>query len=311
MENIVGIKVELEVQSEWWAPSKDALFLGVYSSNGGREFRLKTESNAQTQSPKEKIVLTLGDSCCKSGEEIPVIGANDFNHPLLNPISLRSIEHPTKRDDAALFVYLRKETADSTSTNDDWLVLNKAKVLLCDKNGDLRQFQKQKNINFSDESGLQHWLTEVEPPRCLITVTLTHVTGVKSSGYKRNAGRKWNLNFGAEINGSTNDHNMLNDHNHQVSSNLADDWTTGSVYSQKSVTIIGCCGGSHLINIKGKASEKDPTEIDTATDNAQHTINCNSNFEEQEHQLTFSVIDNRRRATDITFHYKITAVCLT
>jgi hypothetical protein len=132
----------LATSSDWWSPTADKLFLGVYSKHGGREFRLN-KGIEFSQSNKE-YVFGLGTPCCLEGSDVPLVehstsfGVND---PLLNPIELSEVD----------FVYLRKETDGDTPNNDDWMKLNSATILLCDSSGGLRRFRKTRNINFCDK----------------------------------------------------------------------------------------------------------------------------------------------------------------
>jgi len=139
---ITGIQLELETGQSFWDSSGDKLFLGVYSKFGGREFRLNDGVNFSDDG--KSYIFRLGAPVCI--EDIPVVNNSTnygVNDPQLNPISLSDIE----------FVYLRKETADSTPNNDDWLLLDYASVLIADDKKQLRKFEKRRAINFSDESG--------------------------------------------------------------------------------------------------------------------------------------------------------------
>ena len=225
---ITGITIDLDTSFDWWAPTKDALFLGVYSKFGGREFRLNGNANLNVQD--QQITLALGSPCCKTGDEVQVQFSTNggTNDPLLNPIRLSEVE----------FVYLRKETADSTSTNDDQYKLDASSVLLCNGNGGLRKFTKNNNINFSDEGGLQHWMREVTPPTCLVTVKLKAI--YHNDEAKKPAGFTWYFDFGFKLAGTT--YNILDNHFIKIKRNKEpDEWER---WFEKSITvpIVGCCG---------------------------------------------------------------------
>lgn len=324
MNNITGIKVELALQSQWWAPSKDALFLGVYGTNGGREFRLKIEDNSQTENSDKPMVLTLGKPCCKSDADIPVLYSIDqgINDPLLNPIALRAIEFPTFKDDTQLQVYLRKETADSTTVNDDALVLAYVNVLLCSENGDMRRFKKLKNINFSDEAGLQHWLTEVSPPTCHVRVELTGIHQEHADQPGKSAGRHWDLDFGSALGtsiSSYNSKNMLDNHRHVVDRKHSPHWKLG-VYKARNFSMTACCGSTLAITLGAAAHELDSIGKrekpfdgvhDFGAGQATHQVTCNTTPVTEQHSLSFIVDEqaSSQRKSKLTYFYNITAYC--
>lgn len=296
---ITGIKIDLDTAINWWAPTKDALFLGVYSKYGGREFRLNGDTDLNIQN--QEISLVLGTPCCKSGDEVQVQYAfnGGVNDPTLNPINLQDVE----------FVYLRKETADSTNVNDDQYKLDSCSVLLCDGHGGLRKFAKSSNINFSDEGGLQHWLREVAPPTCNITVKLKAI--YHNDEAQRPAGYDWYFDFGFILNGNT--YNILNDHYIKIKrKNEPDEWES---WFEKSITIpiVGCCGTQHDLEVFGSAREDDPWPFpdDHGGTHDHHTISCNPTPSTIQPTLEYIVDGNsNRRKSKIKMWYEVTSVCV-
>lgn len=294
MGNIKGIRVDIATASSWWSPTADAFFLGVYGSAGGREFRLN--GGIAINQPMETLYLTLGDACCKTPHDIQVqysvnLGDND---PLLNPIDIDSVQ----------FVYLRKETANSTSTNDDVLVLQWGTVLLCDSDGRLRRFRKTGKINFSDEAGLQHWLGEIAPPQCRITVTLVRIE--HNDEAKHPAGKKWRFYFGAGETLSYN--NIINGLYHHATS--PDEWQI-DVGSAVSFSIYGCCGSDRAIYIYGKATEHDLFIDDQTEEWRTETVKCTKEPSTKDEELSFIVFGQlASHKSKIKFVYQVTSVCI-
>lgn len=298
MSAIKGIIVDISTASDWWSPTSDALFLGIYGKSGGREFRLNGE--AQIASTDEEFTLVLGNPCCPVANPIQVQYSNpgEDNHPLLNPIEQSHVD----------YVYLRKETADSTSTNDDFLALDLVSVLLCDVDGQLRRFRKGGELNFADEVGLKHWLREVPPPRCLITVALHAISHEDEAQLP--AGRNWFLDFGAGL--TYNSNNMIDDVHHHVSVADRDEWTFG-ITASRSIIVEGCCGQTVEVVAAGFAREKDtwPFPDDTGQNHTHHNVQCGPERKTSEHKLDVIVDgDSKRRKSKITYHYTITSQCL-
>lgn len=299
MANITGIKVQLDTASDWWSPTRDALFLGVYSKQGGREFRLNGAIDLNVDDLE--ITLALGTSCCPTDSDVQVqystgLGVND---PLLNPIRLEDVE----------FVYLRKETAESTSVNDDQYKLDGVSVLMCDGGGNLRRFRKDFEINFSDEAGLQHWLGETSPPVCAITVTLRLLEHKDED--KKPAGFKWDFNFGMRFAGQT--HNILpKDYRIKIRrKDEPDEWhrhfnLSHTVYS------VGCCGQTPEIEVFGDATELDWTSRDDyGSAHRHHKVACDHAPATTTGNFDFLVKgQSSNRKSRIFFTYDITTQCL-
>jgi hypothetical protein len=294
MANIKGIRVDLETASNWWAPSADAFFLGVHGDGGGREFRLN--GNVQLSQTSNKLLLVLGDACCKTQADLQVqysTGLGD-NDPLLNPIDLQTVR----------YVYLRKETTDSTTVNDDALALSKASVLLCDTDGTLRRFRKTGKIGFSDEVGLQHWLGEVSPPTCQIYVRLKEIRHHRHGTYS--AGKNWGFSFGADVSGDPT--NIISGLTHQGPTNL--DWGF-SVDRTVTISIPGCCGQTRSIVIHGAADEGDVFHNDKAELTKEITVQCNKDATTVSDHLELIVQGNiKSHQSLITFEYDVTSVCV-
>lgn len=295
---ITGIKVDLETASDWWSPTADALFLGIYSENGGREFRLN--GDVQLNSPNQDISLVLGDGCCRDDTEIQVQYSQNMqvNDPRLNPIVLSDVK----------FVYLRKETADSTSVNDDQFKLDRATILLCSTDGRLRRFRKTRNINFSDEGGLQHWLGEISPPKCRVTVRLK--TLYHNDEAKNPAGYNWEFDFGARVNGSTS--YILNDHPIKIKRRKEPDEWHRHFDQAVSFDVIGCCGQTIPIEVFGSAVEFDwPDADDKGSGHTHHTVTCSDQATTIDGTVEF-IVDAKfkNRKSKIKFEYCVTSVCI-
>lgn len=297
---ITGITIELDTSVDWWAPTKDALFLGVYSKHGGREFRLNGEVDLNVTD--QTITLALGTPCCKTGEEVQVQHSTNggVNDPLLNPIRLSDVD----------FVYLRKETAESTSVNDDQYKLDACTVLLCNGKGGLRKFTKHNNINFSDEGGLQHWMREVSAPTCYITVKLKAI--YHNDMAKRPAGFEWYFDFGFKLNGTV--HKILDNKFIKINRwKEPDEWER---WFEKSITIpiVGCCGTKHEIEVYGNATEDDHpwwAQDDYGEAHEHHAISCTKTPSTIQPTLEYIVDGNaNNRKSKIKMWYEITSVCV-
>ena len=293
MGAIKGIKVNLDTSSDWWSPTSDKLFLGIYSAKGGREFRLN--KGISFSQPMTEYEFGLGKPCCTNGTDIPLVEQSTsmgVNDPMLNPIELSDIR----------FVYLRKETDDSTQTNDDWLKLDSATVLLCDSEGNLRQFAKRRNINFADEGGLQHWLGEIPPPRCRFVLVINKVT--HTSIGKNRAGNVWRFDFGANANGVQ----LVGLDNAYIKRKL--DYWEWFVNAYDQHYFVGCCGQKIKVTVTGKGCEQDLFNDDCGDAYKHHTITCTEDGVVVDDYLEFDVQgDNKNRKSRIRMDYRIVAVC--
>ena len=245
-------------------------------------------------------MLVLGQGCCTDGSETQVQYSQNLqvNDPLLNPIVLEDVN----------FVYLRKETADSTTVNDDQYKLDLASVLLCDNNGGLRRFKKQRNINFSDEGGLQHWLGEVAPPKCRVTVLLKAIYHKDEA--KNPAGYNWEFDFKASVNGST--QNILNNESIKIKKKDEPDEWHRHFDEAVSFDIIGCCGQKPTVNIFGNATELDFWDPDDyGSDTASHQVTCTPEGNKIEGELNF-IVDAKfkKRKSRIRYEYCIISRCI-
>jgi hypothetical protein len=293
MGNIKGIRVDLGTASFFWSPTKDKLFIGVYGEAGGREFRLN--GDFQINQTNHAYKLALGTICCDAPgyHQVQYSTNNGDNNPSLNPIDLASVR----------YVYLRKETDDSTIVNDDELTLASAKILLCDADGNNRRFFKRGKLCFSDEAGLQHWIGEIDPPGCTITVTLKRIRHHIPPHYKA-AGAKWHFDFGAGP--SQSDTNILNDlYLHEPKK----DWVE-EINASTSWFVAGCCGHPQQITIHGAARETDLFKDDVDDAGGTWTTACGTTSSTQSEELKFSVEGNiGKRKSEFTFEFDVTSIC--
>lgn len=305
MAIISGIKINLETANQWWAPSADALFLGVHGQSGGREFRLNND--VQFNQADNEFVLRLGQPCCDTDGVLLnwSQGGGDLD-PMLNPIELSTVEH----------VYLRKETADSTSTNDDVLVFTQATILFCDTQGNMRRFRKAGEINFSDETGLQHWLREVPAPYCEISIHL-HKIEQESIG-KKPAGRRWLFDFGYGIDTApTFYENVLSSGDDDPGSSHKEPIKTRDYFELHLdlptyvATFEGCCGQTVTLQFTGRAEQTEFISThDIGWNHEFLNIPCGSSRTTTSHALSFTVEGaNDNRKSKITFHFTVSSIC--
>jgi hypothetical protein len=211
----------------------------------------------------------------------------------LSPLDLGSVR----------YAYIRKETADSTSTNDDVLVLNSISVLLCDADGGVKRFSKRGKINFSDEVGLQHWLAEVDPPTCHVTIVLKRVRHEKAA--KHRAGDDWYLNFSA---GPPGNHTTYLYISHPYKS--GDSWVKDYNMS-KSWKYPGCCGHPQPLSIYAKAEEEDSVLLaDVGEWTREITAPCSSGSSTESAELQLSVKGIKNHESLVTFEYDVISTCL-
>jgi hypothetical protein len=304
MAKIAGISLELKISPSSWAGTKDALFLGFHGLSGGREFRLNELTQVSISNSTVKLKLGLG--CCSTNEaqvnySAPGALPPADNDPALIPQELVSIQ----------YVYLRKETDDISSgtDNDDMLTLERAKVLLCDGSGALRQFRLKGEINFSDQVGLQHWLPEVAPPRCKVDVRLVEIR--HRDIRTKPAGGEWFFSFGAgpAANGNP-PFNIVQDYSITVPTN-ADEWTR-SIGVGTSFEVVGCCGQTVEIRTSAGALENDLIADDWGGEFGLIVTKCSPQPSPSLHEVVANVYDANipRGASEITFVYSVTAICL-
>lgn len=294
MANIKGIRIDFETASYFWSPTKDKFFVGVYGEAGGLEFRLN--GDFAIDQPSEKHNIALGDICCDAPGYLQVQYSTNYgdNDPKLNPIDLASVR----------YVYLRKETDDSTGANDDVLTLNGATVLLCDDAGNNRRFRKRGKLVFSDEAGLQHWIGEIDPPGCTITVTLKRIIHEVPKG-KKAAGNHWHIDFGAgpyEIRD-----NILSGYS---PANVPKGNWVREINDSTSYFVPGCCGQPRQVHLYGSATEGDIFKDDKGEASGTWTTPCGTTSSTQSEKLTFTVEgDVGKRVSKFTFEFDITSVC--
>ncbi|MDX6444663.1 MAG: hypothetical protein QOH71_1737 [Blastocatellia bacterium] len=292
MANLKGIRVSFETSAKWWSPTADALFLGVYGPGGGREFRLN--GDIPINQPDKAFSLVLGDPCCPTPNDVPVqysTGMGD-NDPLLNPVELDRIDH----------VYVRKETADSTSANDDVLALQGANVLLCDTEGRLGLWRRDALLNFSDEAGLQQWLGQIDPPTCHISIRLTRVRHQPSGAHS--AGRNWIFSFSA---GSNDDYEQLLPP-YSYGASTYKDWDL-AFDRTKHIAVVGCCGHPQTVVLHGYAYERDWWSPDETSMDQYHVVACEKGTVSQSGSLDVVVQGWQNHQSTISFDYDLSCSC--
>ncbi|HEY0413276.1 MAG TPA: hypothetical protein VGD66_09045 [Allosphingosinicella sp.] len=282
----------IESSSKPWAASADALFLGMYGPGGGREFRLN--GNIAIDKTDATFNLVLGDPCCPIASDVPVQYSTSMgdNDPLLNPVDLAGIDQ----------VYLRKETADTTVVDDDVLSLRRASVLLCDAQGGLRLWRKEALLNFSDETGLQQWLGEIEPPTCHISIRLTRVRHHPTGSHS--AGRNWILSFGA---GTDDDYEVLLPPYFYGASTYKD-WDLEFDRTNR-IAIVGCCGHPQTVTLHGYAYERDWWTPDETDMKEYHVVACEKGVVSQSGSLDVVVQGWQNHQSTISFEYELTCSC--
>ncbi|MDX6444662.1 MAG: hypothetical protein QOH71_1736 [Blastocatellia bacterium] len=292
MGNIKGIRIDLRTGTQSWAATGDKIFLGIHGTAGGREFRL--DGSLKLNQANQDHRMVLGVTCCDTPgyQQVQYSTALGDNDPLLSPLDLASVR----------YVYVRKETADSTSTNDDVLVLNNISVLLCDADGGVRRFAKRGKINFSDEVGLQHWLAEVDPPTCQVTIVLKRIRHEKAA--KHTAGNSWAFTFSA---GPPDNHaSYLNNYNLKEKK---DSWDK-EFNRTASWKYPGCCGHAQTLSIYGKAVEDDIGHDDVGEWTREITAPCHSGTSTESAELQLSVKGIKNHESLITFEYDVISTCL-
>jgi hypothetical protein len=292
MGNIKGIRIDLRTGSQSWAATGDKIFLGIHGTAGGREFRLDGSMKLNQANQEHRMVL--GVTCCDAPgyQQVQYSTALGDNDPLFATLDLGSVR----------YVYIRKETADSTSTNDDVLVLSNISILLCDTDGGVRRFAKRGKLNFSDEVGLQHWIGEVDPPGCRVAIVLKRIRHEK--GAKHRAGNNWELTFWAGPPG--NNTQYLSDYHYYKAK---DSWDKEFAQSE-SWTLPGCCGQPRTLSIYGKAVESDVGRNDIGEWTREITAPCHSGTSTESAELQLSVKGIKNHESLITFEYDVVSTCL-
>jgi len=298
MPNIIGIKVRAATAGGWWSDTNDAVYVGVYGTQGGREFRIDVENFSEFATPNSLQTFSLGQICCRDGSELSVLlsTGKSINDPAAIPLDMDSVQ----------FVYLRKEE-HHTALSDDWLILDLAEVLLCDDSGSLRRFRQNRQMHFWYESGLQHWLPEVEPPKCIVTVTLDSIEHKDQA--KKPAGFDWYFNFGASINGQWKP--LATEYHYKPNKKRNPDEWRQPIGSAQSWEIVGCCPQNIDISLRGDAREADwPSKDDFGSGSSAMQVNCTHDGSRTTGQIAFQVEgENKNKKSQITFNYSVTAVC--
>jgi len=151
MGKITGIGIRLFVDTWISADTVDALYLGVYGSQGGREFAVNL-NDWEEFAPGNDVMGVLGKHCHFTVDMNPKAldggGVGGDNDPAVNPMDLDSVQ----------FVYVKKMLGTAPS-KDDRLRLSWAEVFLCDGSTE-RMFAKRSRMGFGFEEGGKHWLRE-------------------------------------------------------------------------------------------------------------------------------------------------------
>ncbi|MGC1494611.1 MAG: hypothetical protein WA790_02295 [Sulfitobacter sp.] len=298
MSNITGITINFETPNASVSPSGDKLFLGIYSKYGGREFRVNYGVDINLANASYEI--GLGSPCCAS-DNIYIVDKSTgggVNDPTLNPLNLKDVK----------FIYLRKETADSSPVDDNWLMITNASVLLCDGRGGLRRFAiRDQVLNFCDEGGLQHWLPETEPPQVKITLATPKVSHFTKGG--KRVGDNWKVNLSASVKGQT-----INNPLSLKPNENGDNWEFKN-RSIDTIDVRGCCGETFDVVIDGWARERDffsKDEFGSAVQTIQVTsMPVGTSGASVSGSIEVEVKKtNGKRTSYIQFDYKLTAECL-
>jgi len=295
MASLDGIKIKLKTNSQWWASSSDRLYLGIHSTQDGREFRLNL--GLQFTATDTEFEFGLGRTCCDTN--LPTVnwstngGQND---PLYSPIELSTVQH----------VYLRKEDSlvdPSPSSDDDALLLDSVEVLLCDVDGNLRKFSKKGPILFSDETGLQHWLANGKPPRCEITMSYDKIEHFEVDG--RDVGNKWTFEFAGYAFG-----NKIDDGMKRSRVTLKPGDTLRLDRFDRSF-VNRCCGSEIPIIIWGYAREHDwPGADDVGQTSTSFMIQCSKEPQVHDGFIDVNVSGRGKNKSRIRMHYRISAKCV-
>ncbi len=305
MGAIQGIKARVVVGNAGNDGTSNRLFLGIHDTSspigtgaGGREFPLWTEGTKGLTQGSE-TTFALGSPCCPDPKQVQVYDSGStsgVNHPTHNPIELQNVR----------FVYLRKAAG---TTVDDSLVLEDVEVLLCDgSTAGMRRFRNNRNLYFGQLWGEQHWLKEVAPPHCQVTITLANVEQWGIGKNNDPAGRNWHLALAGFSGGQ---YASTSQFDFKSSFSGRKHWHEVVGYGAQ-LTLPGCCGGSQSIHLEANASEYD---ILGSTDYGQGTtdleIACTSAGSRKSGSITFEVAGNlKARKSKLTFNYEVSAICI-
>lgn len=120
MAIIESIEVNLQT-AEQWGGTSDAVYIGVISENGGREFPLRYQKNGTTLT--DGASYTFGFGAASSGYEMAWDAqTGGTNSPEAYPIDVESGRQSRTR------VYIRKEPANASGQSDNALFLTDVSV---------------------------------------------------------------------------------------------------------------------------------------------------------------------------------------
>ncbi len=157
MANLRGMLVRLRTSGLQDSGTDDAIYIGVFGSDGGREFPLDVKNFNDFESGLVKYVLgTVWDGSVLPGAKNPAnsqpFGAND---PAVFPIELGEVE----------FVYVRKQARQGNTPAQDPDIDNAYRfsevgVTLYSQAPESRTFSAAGGLQLGHEFGLQAWLSE-------------------------------------------------------------------------------------------------------------------------------------------------------
>jgi hypothetical protein len=291
-----GIYVEATISGGFWSDTKDPIYLGVYGKNGGREFALQVDGESPFTNDGATVKLILGQACCnKTGIQVDNSTGLNANSPSLNPMNLNDIE----------YVYFRKYEGETNST-DDWAEFSKITVLFCDSSENLLRFNKSGRIHFARETGLQHWLSKIDPPKCQIKMILNKI--VHEDVATNPAGFEWDLKWLGIVGGVDAQWAILPHYDTSGWSD-PDDWEV-SPNSSLTFNVDGCCG-VHPVAILCQSIERDwPSAEDIGTSSIGFNVDCSNPGTIQQQVATFINGQSSNRKSKITYYFSIQTSCL-
>ena len=148
MADIETIVLQVKTGSKNWSGTDDWVYLGVFGTNGGREFCLDSAAN-DFESGSDVHYVIGADSDIGTGEKrVPLnAGLNAFQS---NKIGLTEVTS----------VYLRKQGNQDADVDDAWEVETAFVYMFNSKDAFTRVFVSRGRTSLEIESGLQVWLAE-------------------------------------------------------------------------------------------------------------------------------------------------------
>lgn len=147
MPDVEGIVVELTTSYERWAGTDDHLYVGIYGTEGGREFNLDVAGfNDYERSSKVNYEI---------GERFEYDSPGPEKTPIISPTQLTAGSRIGQ--ESVTHVYLRKHGQNSVPQDDAWKLAG-ARVWLFSRGNPTRLFFSRGAITLSLREGLQVWL---------------------------------------------------------------------------------------------------------------------------------------------------------